>query len=618
MATDNTTEERAGDGSTTVVETVRSGERLEVPEGPLARWFRDRARAYGNLPATLRRRPDASADAGREAFEETTFEAFYAEAAAVAGGLLETMEPGDRLGIRAETRYEWSLVDVASVLAGLVLVPVYPSFSPDQARYVLEDAGVGTLVVEEEPALEVTGAVESVVDIEALPRAADVDADALPGFDADDDDLATIIYTSGTTGFPKGCELTHRNFLAQLAAVGEIVDSRPGDTATCFLPLSHVYQRVSNYADWDRGVATVFIEVPRLLDDLGATQPNGFVTVPRVYRRMYDGVRKQVGEAEGPRGRIARWALDVAREYGRAMDGGGTPSAGLRARHAVADRLVFGQLRERLGLSEVRFAITGAASIDAELLRFLWGVGVPVLEGYGATETTAGGTLNRPGAMRAGTVGPPLPGIEVGIAEDGEVLVRGPQVFRGYWNDPEATDGAIDADGWYHTGDVGEFDGDYLRIVDRKKRLQVLDTGKNVYPAPIETALRRSPYIDEAMVVGEGRKFVTALVVPNFDMVLSLAEERDLPVDEAGVERDDDGTAVAVPTALLDHEAVRDLLQSEVDAVNDGLADYERVKRIAVVERSFSVQAEELTPTLKKRRDTITEHFEERIEELYA
>jgi long-chain acyl-CoA synthetase len=605
MATDSTTTEASP------VRAVHAGEPLDVPDGPLARWFRDRVRAYGDLPATMHR-PEAD-----EAFVTRSFEEFYAEAAAVADGLLETMAPGDRLGIRAETRYEWSVVDVASILAGLVLVPVYPSFSPEQARYVLEDAGVTTLVTERDPPLEVAGAVEWVVDIEDLPRAEDVDPDALPGFDADDGDLATVIYTSGTTGFPKGCELTHRNFLAQLAAVATIIDSEPGDTATCFLPLSHVYQRISNYADWDRGVATVFIDVPTLLADLGEVQPNGFVTVPRVYRRMYDGVQQQVADTDGARGRIARWALDVAREYGRAVDGGGTPSASLRARHRLADRLVYGQLRERLGLSEVGFAITGAASIDAELLHFLWGIGVPVLEGYGATETTAGGTLNRPGEMRAGTVGKPVPGMEIALADDGEVLLRGPQVFRGYWGKPGATAEAIDEEGWYHTGDVGEFDGEYLRIVDRKKRLQVLDTGKNVYPAPIETALRRSPYIAEAMAVGEGRKFVSALIQPNFDLLVTFAEERGLSFDAGALERDDDGTVTAVPTDLLDHDAVRDLIQSEVDAANEGLAEYERVKRVAVIERTFSVENEELTPTLKKRRRTITEHFDDRIEALY-
>ncbi|MFD1512914.1 AMP-dependent synthetase/ligase [Halomarina rubra] len=610
MAVDHTTTTEASE------RPVHDGGPLDVPAGPLARWFRDRVQTYGDLPATMHRASDRGGADG--AFVATTFDAFYDEAVAVAGGFLQTMEPGDRLGIRAETRYEWSLVDVASILAGLVLVPVYPSFSPEQARYVLEDAGVRTLVTERDPPLEVAGAVEWVVDVEDLPRDEGFEEDDLPGFDVEDDDLATIIYTSGTTGFPKGCELTHRNFLAQLAAVASFIDSEPGDTSTCFLPLSHVYQRISNYADWNQGVATVFIEVPRLLEDLGETQPNGFVTVPRVYRRMYDGVQKQIRETEGARGRIARWAVGVAHEYGRAVDGGGTPGPGLRARHALADRLVYGQLRERLGLRDVNFAITGAASIDADLLHFLWGIGVPVMEGYGATETAAGGTLNRPGEMRAGTVGRPVPGIEITLADDGEVLIRGPQVFRGYWNNPEATAEAIDADGWYHTGDVGEWDGEFLKIVDRKKRLQVLDTGKNVYPGPIETALRRSPYIGEAMVVGEGRKYVTALVQPNFDVVVSFAEERGLAYDEEAVERDDDGTVVAVPTELLDHEAVRDLLQAEVDAANADLAGYEQVKRIAVVERTFTVENEELTPTLKKRRRNIAENFGDRIEALYV
>ncbi|HKJ59025.1 MAG TPA: AMP-binding protein, partial [Halobacteriales archaeon] len=435
--------------------------------------------------------------------------------------------------------------------------------------------------------------------------------------DPDPDEVATVIYTSGTTGDPKGVELTHRNVRAELALLEDTLPSfEPGRRGTCFLPLSHIYQRVFSYHLWDHGHAAVFMSPDTLLADLQATEPHLLGTVPRVYRRMYDGLTEQVAEMGTPKAQLVTWAMGVAREYGRAIEEGGPGvSASLRAKQAVAERLVFSTLREEFGLSNVEFAVTGAASLDAELLRFFWGMGVPLLEVYGATETTGGVTFNRMDSFSPGTVGKPLPETEVTLSGEGEVLVRGPTIMRGYWNKPEATAESLE-DGWYRTGDVGRWDGEFLEIVDRMKHMQVLDTGENLYSEPVERALRRHDLVAEAMVVAEDRKYPTALLQPNFDALLAVAEERGIDYDAGAVETDGDET-VAVPEALLDNPEVRALFEEAVEAANEDLAAFQTVEKFALLERALSVDEDELTPTLKKRRRDIEANFEDRIAAMY-
>ncbi|MFB6172309.1 MAG: long-chain fatty acid--CoA ligase [Haloarculaceae archaeon] len=587
---------------------TKRGPPATIPEESLAEWFVDRAETYADMPA-------AYVDDG-DGYEPVTFEAFAAEARAVAGGLQDLgLTAGDRLAIQSGTRYEWSVVDVASLLAGVVLVPVYPTFSGPQSAYVIEDAGAAVLVTESADVhREVSNVTETVLDVADLPHG---EFDGAPGQGRAPDDLTTLIYTSGTTGDPKGVQLTHRNLRGEMAVLAQTLpEYEPGKRATCFLPLSHIYQRMTNYYAWNDGHSAVFMSPDTLVEDLRATEPHFLATVPRVYRRMHDGVQDQVAEMGAPKANLVRWALGVAEAYGRAIeDGGPGRSPGLRAKHALADRLVFSTLREQLGLTNVEFAITGAASLDARLLHLFWGLDVPLLEVYGATETTGGVTFNRMDAFRAGTVGKPLPETEVRLADDGEVLVRGPTVTPGYWNLPEATEASL-TDGWYHTGDVGEWDGDFLKIVDRKKHMQVLDTGKNVYSDPIETVLRRQPHVGEVLVEAEGRKFVSALVQPNFGALLTAAAERGVDYDESAVVRED-GEVVAVPEALLDHPEIQALFESEIEAANEELADYETVKRFAVISRAFSVERDELTPTLKKRRRDIRDHFADRLDAMY-
>ena len=595
---------------------VERGPPLSVPDGALGPWIADRVEQYADRPAVLKH-------LGPGEHEPVTYEAFFEDACAVAGGLRELgLEAGDRVGIESETRYEWSVLDVATLLTGVVLVPVYPTFSPAQSAYVVDDAGLDVLVTEEpDVPAEVADVTETVIEVAGLHEpesdlpdgefAAESIADPDPG------EVATVIYTSGTTGDPKGVELTHRNVRAELALLDETLpDFEPGLRGTCFLPLSHIYQRVASYNLWDHGHAAVFMTPDTLLADLKATEPHILATVPRVYRRMYDGLTDQVAGMGTPKAQLVTWAMGVAREYGRAIEEGGPgPGAGLQAKHAVAERLVFSTLREEFGLTNVEYAITGAASLDAGLLRFFWGMGVPLLEVYGATETTGGVTFNRMDSFKPGTVGKPLPETEITLTEQGEVLVRGPTVMRGYWNKPEATAESLD-DGWYHTGDVGRWNGGFLEIVDRMKHMQVLDTGENLYSEPVEQALRRHDLVAEAMVVAEDRKYPAALLQPNFDALLAAADGMGIDYDADAVETDGDET-VAVPRALLDHPDVRALFEEAVAAANEDLADFQTVEKFALLERALSVDEDELTPTLKKRRRDIEANFGAEIAAMY-
>lgn len=585
---------------------AQGGSTVDVPDRPLAEWITDRANEYGDLPAAIYRE-DGS-------FVERTFEQLLAEARAVAGGFQKRgIEPGDRLAIRSSTRYEWSVLDTATMLSGVILVPVYTTFNARDAAYVIEDAGAEYLVNEgEEVPPEIADAVEDVFEIESLPEG---DLDGTPGTSRDPEGVAALVYTSGTTGDPKGVKLTHRNVLAELAILADLVPGgEPGKRGTCYLPLAAQAQRAFNHMLWDQGHATVYTTPDTLVADFIATEPQILVGVPRVWRRFKTAVENRVAEIDGIEGSLAEWSLAVAKRYGRAREQGTVPLR-LRAQHALADRLFYSEFREDLGLAKAEWGLTGAASLDAEVLHFLWGLNVPLLEVYGATEVTAVCCGNRMEDFQVGTVGKPALGTEIRLADDGEVLVKGPEVFDGYWNLPETTEAAF-VDGWYRTGDIGEWRGDYLAIIDRKTFKAVLDTGQNIYPEPVEAELRGSTYVDEAMIVAEDRKFVTALVQPNFEQLLAFADSAAIAYDEGAVERRE-GEVVAVPSELIEHPDVQELFEREIETANGELAEFETIKKFVLIDRPLSIERDELTPTLKKRRDTISEHFSERIEAMY-
>jgi len=546
------------------------------------------------------------------------------------GGL--GVSPGDRVAIVAESRPEWIICDLAILAAGGVTVPIYPTLSSAQARYILQDSGARVAIVSTADQLgkvqevrHLLPSLEAVVVMDAAAgQAASVltmDDVALRGHarmtgewgagrtfrdaarQVAPDDLATIIYTSGTTGEPKGVMLTHGNLVANLEAGSQVLELSQADVALSFLPLSHGFERMVSYIYLFTGVSIVFAEsMETIARDIGTVQPTVVTGVPRVYEKIQARI-VTTGEGASPaKAAIFRWAVKAGIAKARARLTGRTPGTLVSARAAVADRLVFSTIRQRLG-GRIRFLVSGSAPLGASVLEFFHGIGLPIVEGYGLTETAPILTVNPANAPRAGTVGRPLPNVELRIAPDGEILARGPNVMTGYYNKPEATREVL-KDGWFATGDIGALDAEgYLRITDRKKDILVTSGGKNIAPQPIEDVLRRSPLVAEAVVLGDRRRYVAALLVPEF-----TALERRLQ----GL-----GRPPAARDELVTRPDVVALYQEIVDALNRDLSPYERVKRMALLPSEFTVASGELTPTLKVKRRVVEERWRPQIEALY-
>ena len=546
------------------------------------------------------------------------------------GGL--GVSPGDRVAIVAESRPEWIICDLAILAAGGVTVPIYPTLSSAQARYILQDSGARVAIVSTADQLgkvqevrHLLPSLEAVVVMDAAAgQAASVltmDDVALRGHarmtgewgagrtfrdaarQVAPDDLATIIYTSGTTGEPKGVMLTHGNLVANLEAGSQVLELSQADVALSFLPLSHGFERMVSYIYLFTGVSIVFAEsMETIARDIGTVQPTVVTGVPRVYEKIQARI-VTTGEGASPaKAAIFRWAVKAGIAKARARLTGRTPGTLVSARAAVADRLVFSTIRQRLG-GRIRFLVSGSAPLGASVLEFFHGIGLPIVEGYGLTETAPILTVNPANAPRTGTVGRPLPNVELRIAPDGEILARGPNVMTGYYNKPEATREVL-KDGWFATGDIGALDAEgYLRITDRKKDILVTSGGKNIAPQPIEDVLRRSPLVAEAVVLGDRRRYVAALLVPEF-----TALERRLQ----GL-----GRPPAARDELVTRPDVVALYQEIVDALNRDLSPYERVKRMALLPSEFTVASGELTPTLKVKRRVVEERWRPQIEALY-
>ncbi|WP_136715951.1 bacteriohemerythrin [Halorientalis salina] len=442
---DRQAERTATEADVTVEGPIHEGDDLTVPEGPMAAWFESLAETRGDRTAALVREG--------ETYEERTFAELYERARAVAGGLLsEGFKPGDRIAIVAENRYDWMVVDVACQLAGLVSVPIYPSFESQQTVELLEEAAVDGLVSEVETAVEVEEAAGSVVQIADLPTE---EPRALPGFEAGVDDVATIVFDVGTTGEEGGCALTHRNLLSATASLAEALPLDPGATGTCFLPLAHVYQRVSTYYLWASGGAVAVMDPDGLPDQFEAVRPDVLVGTPKAYQELYGALHDRISDL----GWMKRKLAGRVSTYGRGIvDGSGTP-----LKYKAAQRVVFGPLRETFGLDQVSYALSGVGSLDDHLVNFFRGFGIPVCELYGPVETAGVGALNPVDSFEPGTVGRPMPGTAFARSEAGEILIRGPNVMDGYL-DEDATAYAL-RDDWYVTGQSGEFDGNgYLRL----------------------------------------------------------------------------------------------------------------------------------------------------------
>jgi long-chain acyl-CoA synthetase len=420
------------------------------------------------------------------------------------------------------------------------------------------------------------------------------------------EDLATFIYTSGTTGTPKGVMLTHGNVTSNVVTACEILtDLLKEYTALCFLPLSHSFERTVDYTYYYQGVTIAYAEsVQTIATNLQEVRPQVFVSVPRVYEKVLARVQEGVAAGSPIKQKIFAWAVEVGREALPWRLKGESPPGFLGIKLALADKLVFSKIRARLG-GRFRYALSGGAPLGRDVAEFFWGAGIPIYEGYGLSETSPVISVNVPGAVKMGTVGRPIPRVEVKIAEDGEILSRGPNIMKGYWQMPEATAEVIDQDGWFHTGDIGELDADgFLRITDRKKELIINAYGKNVAPAPIENSLKASRFIGQAVVIGDRRKFLSALLVPDFEALKAWADRQ--------------GIGAASNQELVQKPQVRALIANEVERVNTHLASFEKIVAWDLVPNDFTLETGELTPTQKVKRRVINQKYGEMIERLYA
>ena len=594
--------------------------------------------ASGNLTDDVvrnaREAPDAvvfSRPAG-DGWRDVTAAAFLAEVQSVAKGLMAAgVEAGDRVALISRTRYEWTLFDYAIWFAGAVTVPVYETSSADQVRHILRDSGARAVVAEgPEHVSRVAQVRGDLDDLHHVWSITDNAVAVLSGLGADISDaelerrrttatpldLATLIYTSGTTGMPKGCMLTHANFMFELGvAVAELdrLFEAEGSSTLLFLPLAHVFARVIQVGCVKARVRLGHsADIKNLVADLAVFQPTFILAVPRVFEKVFN-TASQRATADG-RGAIFNRAAETAIAYSRALDtapgrlarrlgrGSGRPGPALRARHAVFSRLVYGKLRAALG-GRCEYAVSGGAPLGERLGHFYRGIGLTVLEGYGLTETTAALTVNLPDALKIGTVGRPLPGTSVRVADDGELLFRGGQVFAGYWNDEDTTAGALERDGWFHTGDVGEIDDEgFVRITGRKKEILVTAGGKNVAPAVLEDRLRAHPLVDQCIVVGDGQPFIAALVTIDEEAFPAWAEQH--------------GTSARIADAVQDPDLLAEI-EAAVEEANKAVSKAEAIRKFTILPVSWTEDGGQLTPSLKLKRNVVMREFRDDVEALY-
>jgi long-chain acyl-CoA synthetase len=536
---------------------------------------------------------------------------------------------GDRVALLSENRPEWALVDYAVTGMGAADVPLYPTLPANQIAYILKDAGAKAIFVSTPAQLakiqEIRGQLPDLRQVVCFDdpgasgpadrfdalleegRKAIAAGTATPfrrrALEVERDDVATLIYTSGTTGNPKGVMLTHYNLASNVAAAQQhdVLRPEPGDVALSFLPLSHVFERMVDYWYWDAGITIAYAEsMEKVVDNLVEVRPTVAVSVPRLYEKIYSRV---VG-GSGLKGKIAHWAVRVGGKVVDARMSGGKPGGALAAQYRIADKLVFSKLRARTG-GRLRTFISGGAPLAPDIARFFFAAGLPVYEGYGLTESSPVIAVNKPAAVRLGTVGTMFPGVEVRLGADGEILTRGPHVMKGYWNNPAATAQSVDADGWLHTGDVGELDADgFLRITDRIKNILVTAGGKNVAPAPIENVAVMSPYVAQVVMIGDRRPFPVLLVVPDYENLLPWAQQN--------------GIATTDRAELARDPRVQKLIEDDTIGRLTGFARYEMPKKVGIIPSEFTIDDGSLTPTLKVKRKVVEERYRDVIEGLYA
>lgn len=537
------------------------------------------------------------------------------------------LNAGDKLIILSENRPEWVITDLANLCLGGITVPIYTSLVPEQIRYIIDDSDAKLVVCSDS---ELWQKIEAVKDelkkvthfitfvseapegvltfaqiMERGKRIAQESPDLFEkiALSIQPDDIASIIYTSGTTGIPKGVMLTHSNFISNIKSASSIIEFSDKDTVLSFLPLAHVLERMVTFTYLYKGCSIGYAEsLETVAENLLEIRPHIMVNVPRVLEKIYSKVMDNVLSSSSVKRKIFFWALKVGKKHGKKKLLKQPIPRLLQVKRNLAHKLVFSKIIEKTG-GRVRFFVSGGAPLSKDIAEFFYAMGLVVLEGYGLTETSPVIAINTFEYLKFGTVGKLIPGVEVKIAEDGEILTRGPNVMKGYYKMEAETEEALE-EGWFHTGDIGHLDeDDFLVITDRKKDMIVTAGGKNVAPQPIQNLLKTNPYISNAMVIGDRRKFISALIVPNFEKLEEYAESNNIPFDDM--------------SDLVKNEIVMNFMQSEVERSTPELSSYEKVKKIALLDREFEIEKGEITPTLKVKRNIIEKMYKNLIDALY-
>jgi long-chain acyl-CoA synthetase len=540
-------------------------------------------------------------------------------------GLIDLgIEKGDKVSILANTRPEWTYFDFAALSAGATVVPIYQTNSPEECQYVLENSDAKAVIVEDDEQLEkilavrdrcpklehiirMTGSSQGTISMEELAergRKHEASEWEQRYGSVTTDDICTFIYTSGTTGPPKGCVISHGNYRSMLDMIHKVSVMRDDELTYLYLPLAHSFALLIQLGSFDLGATLAYWErdplkiVPNLIE----IKPTYFPSVPRIYEKIYTAATSQVEKDGGLKKIIFDWAVRVGKKVRERERAGKRIGWLLRREHDFADKQVLSKIRALFG-GRVHLAVSGAAPINPEILRFFDAAGVTVVEGWGMTETSTAATIATPEDFKIGTIGKPFPDCEIRIADDGEILVKGPNVFQGYYKNEEATKEAI-VDGWLHTGDLGEMDSEgYLKITGRKKDIIITAGGKNITPANLEAEIKQSQWVSQCVVVGDRRPYLVALVTLDPEEVAKLAEEKGWPAD---------------PAQIAEQPEMRELIQQHIDSINQNFARVEQIKKFAILPEDLSQEGGELTPTMKVKRAAVTEKHADTIEQLYA
>lgn len=593
----------------------------DLPSGTLAELFLTAVEKHGDRLA-YEYFPDEGSG-----LKGITFDEVYEVVSSAAAGLQALgLSSGDKVAILSENCPEWALADFACLCTGILDVPIYDTLTISQVAYILENSEAQLVFVSDagqaEKALEARRQIGRDVRVvmfnatdppeddvlvwrDFLEHGRNAAAGGDRGFrakalEAGPEDVATILYTSGTTGDPKGVMLTHNNVSSNVRSITRVLPTKTGDSSLVFLPLSHVFQRTGSYLHFSHGVTQVFAHsMSTVAADLKIVRPHIAISVPRLYEKIYNVIM----EVQGIKKKVVQWAREVGEAWADEKLAGREPSGVLKFKHAIADVLVFRRIRSEMG-GRVRYFVSGGAPLSAEINRFFFSAGIQIYEGYGLTETSPGTNFNTPEHLRIGTVGKPIPGTEIRIGEGGEVLVRGPQVMKGYFAMPEATAKAIDAEGWFSTGDVGEIDKDgFLRITDRIKDIIVTAGGKNVAPQPIENRLKGDDFIEQAVMLGDRRSYCVVLVVPSFPNLEAWARKS--------------GINAPGQKLLLASKPVQEYMEARVLACLEDLASYEKPKKIGLIAAPFTVEDGTLTPTQKVKRRVVEDKHRNLIDAFY-